>query len=385
MLATSVRDVHAKALIAGCLALLVMSSVASCSPREADREPLPADPRAILQASLSHGIGESPLDSPLLADSQVAALLVRLRRCAPATEFAGLVDEADSTRNLDRLRAAGLVIDRDEMTCTGFPVLIDDEQAAYARLTTVVAMEALDTLSPELTVLLNQVQTRGWSEWKYHFVWSQLFDSQTAWSTMLERGLVPSLGRVIVWSIYPDHPFRSGTNYFPDDELRDHWLMVTWRPNASNTIAEVGAHWRELFGMALEGDRLSQVEIGALVELGLADSTGVVMLPVLVQGDPLLESLKALAARYVGYLERHMPLGSLMAVTGVDRRHTFAMAYHDVSWNIVGRLVRAGRVTVPGALDPSFAGGPPGMRGVAAIVPVEPSFASLIREALEGH
>jgi hypothetical protein len=310
---------------------------------------------------------------------------VRLRKCLPTANLGDLVGAPDPAPYLDQLRAAGLVVDRDQMTCTSFPVLIDDEQAAYARLTADLAMEAFDTLSPDLTDLLGQIQTLGWSEWQYHFIWSQLFDSQTAWSTMMERGLVPPLGQVIAWSVYPDHPFRSGTNYYPDDELRDHWLMVTWRPDARNTITEVGAHWRELFALALDGNRSSPAAIDALLQVGLADSAGVVALPVLSQSDPLLESLKAVADRYVEYLERHMPLDSLMAVTGVGRRYTFAMAYHDVSWDIVGRLVRAGRFNVPGALAASSAGDSPSMRGVAAIVPAEQRFTRLIRAALEGH
>jgi hypothetical protein len=48
------------------------------------------------------------------------------------------------------------------------------------------------------------------------------------------------LSSVIVWVVYPAHPFKSGTNYFPDNEIRDQMLAVTWRPRAADTAGRVG-------------------------------------------------------------------------------------------------------------------------------------------------
>jgi hypothetical protein len=125
------------------------------------------------------------------------------------------------------------------------------------------------------------------------------------------------------------------------------------------------------------------MERDTLASLGLVDSTGTVHLPVLRESDALLDTLEALAARYVEFLAQRMPVDSLAPLTGVDARHTFAMAYHDVSWGILQRLVDLGRLPVPAGLLAARGGRVPPMQGVAAIVPVESAFADLIREALE--
>jgi hypothetical protein len=106
-------------------------------------------------------------------------------------------------------------------------------------------------------------------------------------------------------------------------------------------------------------------------------------LPVLRESDALLETLDALAARYVEFLAHRLPVDSLRPLTGVDAPHTFAMAYHDVSWGIMQRLVELGHLPVPAGLTAAGDGRRPLMKGVAAIVPVESAFADLIREALE--
>ena len=56
-------------------------------------------------------------------------------------------------------------------------------------------------------------------------------------AAMMEGGRVPRLSSVIVWVVYPPHPFKSGTNYYPYTEIRDQLLGVTWRPGAADTVS----------------------------------------------------------------------------------------------------------------------------------------------------
>jgi hypothetical protein len=366
------------------LLLSVASLLWTCdSP---DSALLPADPRVILQAHLSHGVGESLFDSPLVHDSLAAAMVVHARECAPADALWGLAeDTADGGRLLEQLRSDGLITIREGQACATFPILLAEEQATYARVTHDVAEEALEVLSTDLVALTGLLDERGWREWQYHFVWSQLFDSQFAWTEMMQRSLVPPLDHVLAWAIYPDHPYRSGTNYYPDSELRDHWLIVTWRPEAANTLGLIGASWEIIYGAALEGRSMSREEQTRFADLGLVDDTGQLRIPILRSGDPLHDLLKSVAVRYIAFLEQRVPLDSLVALTGVDRQYTFAMVYHDISWGIVGELVGSGRIDVPAALKRGESQGEPSMRGVAAVTPVYAPFADLIRAAIESQ
>jgi hypothetical protein len=348
------------------------------------REPaLPADSRVILEAHLSHGIGDSPFDSPLVHDSVAAGMIVRAHKCAPRELLRRLADDtAHGGRLLEQLRSAGVLVLRDDKACTTFPILVGEEQRAYAKLTGDVAQEARNVLSSEFATLLRMVDKRGWREWQYHFLWSQLFDSQFAWTEMMQRKIVPPLSHLIAWAIYPDHPFRSGTNYYPDNELRDHWLMVSWRANGANTVALVGGAWETIYGLAADRSAMSNEDQAKLAELELVDDRGRLIIPILENGDPLLDHLRLLAVRYVALLEQQVPLDSLMALTGVDRQYTFAIAYHDISWDIVAEFVRGGLVEAPPALKPAARHASSSMRGVAAITPAYPPFVELIRTAI---
>lgn len=368
-----------------CALLLASAACALLEPAsaaaQAEVERLP-DPRVILSAQLSHGIGASPFDSPLLHDSLAAAIAVRARRCAPAALLRQMPVTASGGKLLEQLISDGVLVARDDRLCTTFPILVGPDREAYASVAGTIANGLRGELAADFSNLLRMVAARGWRDWQYHFLWSQLFDSQFAWAEMTERSLVPPLSQLIAWSVYPDHPFRSGTNYYPDSELRDHWIMVSWRAGGSNTAGILGSVWSLAYDAAVHGRSLSAPDVARLGRAGLVDDLGHLQLPVLKAGDPLIDTLRLLATRYVELLARRLPLDSLTVLTGVDARHSFAMAYHDVSWDIVQALVLSGQVSVPAALEPVHSARPAAMRGVAAIVPAYPPFVAQIRAAI---
>jgi hypothetical protein len=356
--------------------------IAGCGIR-----PAPAagpDPALILRSHISHGIGISPLDSALVHDASAAAMIVEARDCAPVGRLRRLVPTAaDGDRLLEQLQTDGLIAIHNERACTTFPLLVGDAQVRYAALTDDLAADAHALLAADIVQILELVERRGWQDWGYHFIWSQLFDSQYAWTAMMQRQLVHPLGRLVAWVVHPGHPFRSGTNYFPDTELRDFWLMVTWRAGAANTVGQVGGSWQRIYGAVVEGRSLSADEAKEFAALDLLDDTGRVQVPHLDRGDPLLDLLESTAIRYIDLLEPRMPLDALTGLSRIDRQHAFAMAYHDVSWGIVERLVVSGVIQVPPALAREAASGRASMRGVAALSPVHPPFADMIRDVLE--
>lgn len=349
-----------------------------------DPHRLPADPRTILDAHISHGIGYSPFDSPLVHDSIAAEMIVRARECARVERLLTLhPDSAEGARLLGQLQSDGLVIMREGGACTTFPILLNDEQRRYATITNEAAAAAARELAGDLEGVSELLQRRGWSDWRYHFVWSQLFDSQFAWTDMMQRGLVPPLGRLVAWAVYPAHPLRSGTNYYPDTELRDYWLMVTWRAGAANTVGRAGTSWDIIYRAAMDERPLTAAERATLAELDLVDAAGQLQIPVLHRGDSLYDLLRSAAGRHVAFLEQRMPLVELAALSGVDRQHTFAMAYHDISWGVLDLLIRADTMEIPSALKRGANGTQPSLRGVVGLTPVHAPFADLIRAAID--
>lgn len=363
------------------LAVLLLQSCDSSDPTSS-----PMDSRMILEAHISHGIGYSPFDSPLVQDSIAAEMIVSARECLPVSQLISIhSDSTEGSQLLLQLQSDGLVDIHEDRACTTFPLLLNDAKDRYTTITSDVAEDAMRELTEDLYAITELVQDRGWNEWQYHFVWSQLFDSQFAWTEMMQRGLVPPLGELVAWVIYPDHPLRSGTNYFPDTELRDYWLMVTWRPGSANTVALVGSTWDVIYKAALEDDTLTTAERTKLAELDLLDDMGQLNVPVIKHGDPLLDLLQSVAKRYISFLERRIPLENLVVITKADKQHTFAMAYHDISWGVLDRLIRLGKLSIPSALEHNAPATHRSMQGVTALTPVHTPFIELIFEAIESQ
>jgi hypothetical protein len=359
-----------------------LASVAALAAACGGGTRLPADPRVILQAYQVRGVS----DSAFVPDDSLAALaLVRARDCAAVGLLRRMVqDTTPASPVLADLASAGLIAFRRGQACTTFPVLINDEQAAYARLTHTVATQALEPLAGGVLAIFQQLERRGWNDWRYHFVWSELLDSPFARAEVLRRNLVPSLDQSVGWVVYPEHPFRSGTAYFPEAAVRNHWLVVTWRAGAADSRAVLGPSWELVYRAALHRGALSSEELMTLGRLGLLDRQAEVDLPILQPGDSLLDVLRTTAVRYVEFLEQHLPLDSLMTLTGAGRRYTFTMAYRDVGWWILDELVRGGEIEVPPALQPG-AGPDASLRGVVALVPVYAPFADRLRAAVAGR
>jgi hypothetical protein len=103
--------------------------------------------------------------------------------------------------------------------------------------------------------------------------------------------------------------------------------------------------------------------------------------PVVRKQDALYERLETLGREHVRLVARYLPLPELRVLAGDDDKVTFAMAYHDVSWEILKRMVGAGMLTPPPALRDAAAQDVP-MVGVCAIIDTHPTIQRELRNAL---
>jgi len=307
----------------------------------------------ILAARLSHGLGEAPLGAPAAQDPLNQRILVFLRNPVSSREiqrhFPGV---RDIDARLDALEYAKLV--RHDTTGkyrTSFPLLVGDTAERYYQLTRAAADRLEPELVPSFQALFAELAQRGWSAWAYHFAWSEVFDSQFVWTAMVNRKLAPPLIPMITWVVYPEHPFKSGTNYYPTDQRSELLTVVTWTAGRKRVLTELGPKWREL-----------------------QSAPGV---PVLRASDLLYADLRSMAEAYVHLLEKHLPIEPISALAGSKADHAWEMAYHDVSWELLGRLARRKLIRRPEALDRDVVS-PRGLDGVYAIVERYPPFFELL-------
>ena len=337
--------------------------------------------RAILEAHLSHGIGRSPFDSDVWRDETNAAIIVKARSGVTRGELEAVTasrEELDS--RLALLRQRGFVRFDGSLIRAAFPIVIEEAHGRYMRLISEAASRVYAEMRGAWQRLLADLDARGWADWSYHFVWSQTMDSGFTWAPMMEQGRVPPLSSVIVWVVQPAHPFKSGTNYYPDTELRDQMLAVTWRPRTAATMGRVGRAWPSIWSAAVTGES-TVAERQELRGLGLVDNDGRIRVPVVRKQDALYARLEALGSDHVRLVARHLMLPQLRELTGDDEKVTFAMAYHDVSWEILKRMVDEGMLAVPPALREGAARDVP-MVGVCALIDSHPSIQRELRKAL---
>jgi hypothetical protein len=337
--------------------------------------------RDVLEAHLSHGIGPSPFDSDIWHDELNATFVVRSRLGATIAELQQVAgDRQDLSARLLKLQQDGFLRREGDRVRATFPVLVAHERDTYLELVSEAAATIEEQMRAEWQALLRALNERGWAAWSYHFVWSQTMDSGFAWASMMEQRHVPPLSQVVVWVVYPAHSFKSGTNYYPDTELRDQMLAVTWRPGAANTVARVGGEWQTVLPGALTGKTTAEgrQRLRALDLIGEDDQ---VKAPVVKRSDKLYARLKNLGEHHVQLVAAHLPLARLTSLTGADANLTFTMAYHDVSWDILRRMVENGVLTVPAALRDG-AGDTVSMAGVCAIIDSHPAFVAELKKVL---
>lgn len=370
--------------------VLWVAAASACTPASEPALEPGVSPLQILAAKLTHGVGEHPLDSELAWDSVNAAILVRARNGVPRPELAA--DVVDRDDRLAALVERGLLRETEDGFQTAFPILLGVEAREYRRLTTELAGTILVRLRPELDRLLTELERRGWSAWGYHFMWSQVFDSQFQWVEMVQRGLVPPLAPSIAWVVYPTHPFMSGTNLYPDDRLDTHFLAVTWTPQGREVIDVVGGNWRPIYRAALAG-RPDTSDVRLLQRLGLIAADGSIAIPVVSRRDNLYGLLQDASHRFIELLREELALEDLMEATGAGPEVSWAMAYHDIAWDVLRRLTEDGTIARPPVLGdlsgvaevhPIGLDGFADVRGTSAVIEAYPPFHALIERALGG-
>jgi len=336
---------------------------------------------------LSHGVGESLLDSPLLNDSLNALLLIANRKGLSELELSNIIsDRKERDHRINELIKAGLMNKIQDQYFCSFPILLDEDYTIYSRLIIKTVDEIYPQLKPHLNKLLTIVDQREWKPWSYHIIWSLIFDSQFIWHEMLERSMVPPLDTVVNWVVYPQHKFKTGTNYYPDTELKDFWVVVSWSPEGSNTLGMLGGSWSSIYRLALHGvDSLSSQEIDLLTSMNLINSEQEAYFPVIHTEDTFFDDLKNTTDIYLNLMEKSLSTEDFQQIIGSNRKLCRAIAYHDISWEILGRLVNEGVIQRPMPLSVGNLTTEDDLTGVCSVFATYQPFIDDIMNVLENR
>jgi hypothetical protein len=143
---------------------------------DAARQPS-VDATRVLEAHLSHGIGDSPFDSDVWHDRVNAALVVESRAGATVGDLERIAGtRADLHSRLALLQKHGFIDVEGTAVRARFPILIRDDQREYMRVVSRAAGPIERAMRGSWHALLDDLAARGWQDWSYHIAWSQTMD-----------------------------------------------------------------------------------------------------------------------------------------------------------------------------------------------------------------
>jgi hypothetical protein len=262
-------------VVLGILTLAVALATAQDAP----------DAVAIFKAKLSFGAGNDALDSALLRDRTNAAIVLEARGNPLEKVLVRKFSSNEGEHRLDALVSAGLLKRGNGHISPTFPIIIGVDRDRYLQFVQGVARRIDHRIARRLPSLLRALEARGWSDYEYHFAWSEWLDSQYVWSAALASQRSLPLSSSASWVVYPHQEPMAGTNYYPEEGARDYWLLVTWSPEGANTTAKLGGKWKEIMGSALDNRPVTPSVAAELRSTGLIDMQGQVTIPVLRGGD----------------------------------------------------------------------------------------------------
>lgn len=341
------------------LSLVAVGLGAACEGREVTRSPEAPDaatsPTEILAARLDHGLGSGPFDSGLWTDSTNAALLLWARE--PVAERELVQADSGMALRVERLVVEGLLMRTGDSVRTTFPVLVGPRAESYYAVAARRARQVLARERGTLLALIDSIEAAGWGDSAYHMIWSQVMDSQTAWTLLIDGELVPAFSPVRSWVVYPGHPHKTGTNYLGPIDGIDYFMSVSWAPQGSSLEA-ANRSWEGAYRQALAPDAVG------------AGPTEVATLPVIRPGSALSSTLAMAARRFVEAVYDPSAVAEVAPFFLGDARLAFAALYHDVGWDVLAALAEEGHLEVPAALRRSGQE----LLGAASLMPVDTAF-----------
>lgn len=130
----------------------------------------------------------------------------------------------------------------------------------------------------------------------------------------------------------------------------------------------------------LNGQPQSAAGLTRLRAAGLLSANDSIALPILGSTDPLLARVRELSERWAHAAIERIDARLFAERLQIDPRVAWAMAYHDVSWDALGSLERAGIVSPLRHARASLVG-----HGTAVLVPAESGFLALLVDDQEAR
>lgn len=302
--------------------------------------------------------GTSP--SSILQMDDNGRLVLMAESGLPEAELLARTGAAES--QIELLKAWRLLARDGELIRTSFPILDARETTWLRSLTEEAANALLPTITGDAARLRDELAALGRAENTYSILFSYALDD-LVWDVW-ERGGILSEREVTrdrpfwageVWAVTPERREIVGTNSILDERGR---LSITWShkaiPRMRPFVADIPS-LKALFEAFASGERIRDPSVRAVFEpYDLLDPSGRPTYPVIVaeSSDPVHRIATRIASVLSDRTCEVLDLSELVEKFGFrDRSQALVVAYHELMWDLLGKLVDRGIVSRPPVLD----------------------------------
>jgi len=294
-----------------------------------------------------------------------------LRACvggAASSDLAAL-KISDLDERLTRLEKGKLIQRSGSDYSLRFPVVAGE---AHTRLQASIRVAAAQMV-PAVREMVKEIKAhlQGHEEMLYHFVWSAMMDSDIAWKLLevqLQRNLEKdAIDLATCWWLYPEHPFSVGTNGYAGS---NGLLIITWRrstPAPDEVRQSLDASEGSFLAASARREPIPTDKItDQLRSFGFVDAANRSTLFLLDPSSPLVPVLAQCSSRFVRLVATHLDVKDVAQSLGVAPEQALVIAYHELCYEILGRLSAAGDLPIPQVSKEH----PPGTRSLVSFLPI---------------
>lgn len=296
----------------------------------------------------AHGINISELHNP---DNNPI-----LNACLTGAEYRTLegLGFKDLPDRLERLHEGKIIRQHNGRYYLAFPVVMGRTRTSLQKLVEKAALQLL----PVSEKIMQKIEPHleGREEMLYHVLWSVIMDGQVAWNTAkMELNQAAQTGNTTIentaWLVYPNHPYRCGTNGYGDSDVQ---ILITHSPNTPPPNAVYGTlnkYKNELTHSLSVGRPIENVEAKkALVEYGFVDDQGTVQVYVVHLGDidsEVIQEFGRLGHEFGHEVMAHLDIQEVIDILAVSPGKALVIAYHELCYEVLKQLASRGTLDVP--------------------------------------
>ncbi len=301
----------------------------------------------------------------LALDNNGEILLACRDGCSPASlEAAGVPALASQ---LELLRGWALLVEGENGLAAGIPILDAAASELLAERASRIADALAESAAAEVAEVVGALEAEGLRDHAFSVIFSYVLDGEV-WEYFDELSLVkrrnvarrgaPWGGEAWAYVSGRERELRTSSLYRGPVAVKVSWVEALG-PRIESLLTGPQS-LLTLFADFLEKGQPESPELKArMMEYGILGPGREFTLPVVEEspGNPLFEICGRLTARVAETVNAQLDRAALVRELGLESEsQALVMAYHEVMWGLMERLVEAGKVELPAPIaDPSGA------------------------------